>query len=131
MVHEVNIKVIGVGGAGGNAINRMIEAGLDGVEFIAVNTDLQVLNESLTDNRIQTGAKSTGGLGAGGNPDVGLKAAMESKAEIAESLDEAHMVFITAGLGGGTAPGSLGWLDTTQGQQARQARPDQRATPLA
>ena len=106
MPHKVNIKVIGIGGAGGNAINRMIEAGLDGIEFISINTDLQVLEMSLAERKIQIGSKSTGGLGAGGNPDLGLKAAMESKAEIGDALEDANMVFITAGMGGGTGTGA-------------------------
>jgi cell division protein FtsZ len=106
MVHGANIKVIGVGGAGGNAINRMVEAGLEGVEFVAVNTDLQALDQSLASRKIQIGLKSTRGLGAGGDPEVGLKSAMESKAELGETLEEADMVFITAGMGGGTGTGA-------------------------
>jgi cell division protein FtsZ len=106
MPHKASIKVIGIGGAGGNAINRMIESGLEGVEFIAINTDLQALEMTLADSKIQIGTKSTKGLGAGGDPDVGLKAAMESKAELGEVLDGADMVFITAGMGGGTGTGA-------------------------
>jgi cell division protein FtsZ len=106
MIYGANIKVIGVGGAGGNAINRMIESGLEGVEFIATNTDLQALEMSLADIKIQIGMKSTRGLGAGGNPEIGLKAAMESKSEIGEVLDNADMVFITSGMGGGTGTGA-------------------------
>ena len=106
MVYGANIKVIGVGGAGGNAINRMIEAGLEGVEFVATNTDLQALDQSLASAKIQIGTKSTRGLGAGGDPEIGLKAAMESKAELGEVLEEADMDFITAGMGGGTGTGA-------------------------
>ena len=95
------IKVIGVGGAGNNAVNRMIEAGIRNVEFIAVNTDRQTLNESKANSKIQIGEKLTRGLGAGANPDIGSQAAEESKAEIAEVLKGADMVFVTAGMGGG------------------------------
>ena len=101
-----NIKVIGVGGGGGNAVNRMIKAGLSGVEFWLMNTDLQVLEYGQTKNRIQLGAKSTAGLGAGGDPSVGEKAAEEAQQEITEALDGADMVFITAGMGGGTGTGA-------------------------
>jgi cell division protein FtsZ len=99
------IKVVGVGGGGGNAINRMIASGLEGVEFISVNTDAQALSNSLADKKIQIGEKLTRGLGAGGNPVVGQKAAEESKNEIAANLEGADMVFITAGMGGGTGTG--------------------------
>src|SRR5512143_665490 len=97
-----NIKVIGVGGGGTNAVNRMIEAGLNGVEFIAMNTDRQVLSISLAPNKLQLGDNLTRGLGAGGNPDIGRSAAEESKSEIKKILDGADMVFIAAGMGGGT-----------------------------
>ena len=100
------IKVIGVGGAGNNAVNRMIEAGIRNVEFIAVNTDRQTLNESKAGSKIQIGEKLTRGLGAGANPDIGSQAAEESKAEIAEVLKGADMVFVTAGMGGGTGTGA-------------------------
>ena len=100
------IKVIGVGGAGNNAVNRMIEAGIRNVEFIAVNTDRQTLNESKASSKIQIGEKLTRGLGAGANPDIGSQAAEESKAEIAEVLKGADMVFVTAGMGGGTGTGA-------------------------
>ncbi len=100
------IKVIGVGGAGNNAVNRMIEAGIRNVEFIAVNTDRQTLNESKANSKIQIGEKLTRGLGAGANPDIGSQAAEESKAEIAEVLKGADMVFVTAGMGGGTGTGA-------------------------
>ena len=100
------IKVIGVGGAGNNAINRMIESGIKGVEFIAVNTDRQALQISKASTRIQIGEKITRGLGAGANPDIGGQAAEESKSEIAEVLRGADMVFVTAGMGGGTGTGA-------------------------
>ena len=101
-----NIKVIGVGGGGGNALNRMIEDGLKGVEFIAVNTDQQALEESKAGTKIQIGEKLTRGLGAGANPEIGECSAEESKAEIAEALKGADMVFITSGMGGGTGTGA-------------------------
>ena len=100
------IKVIGVGGAGNNAVNRMIEAGIKNVEFIAVNTDRQTLNSSKAGSKIQIGEKLTRGLGAGANPDIGAQAAEESRAEIAEILKGADMVFVTAGMGGGTGTGA-------------------------
>ena len=100
------IKVIGVGGAGNNAINRMIEAGIKNVEFISVNTDKQALQLSQAGMRIQIGEKLTRGLGAGANPDVGAQAAEESKGEIAEALRGADMVFVTSGMGGGTGTGA-------------------------
>ena len=101
-----NIKVIGVGGAGNNAVNRMIEAGIKNVEFIAINTDRQALLLSKAPSRIQIGEKITRGLGAGANPDIGSQAAEESKTEIAEALKGADMVFVTAGMGGGTVTGA-------------------------
>ncbi len=104
--NKANIKVVGVGGGGGNAINRMIKAGLSGVEFWAMNTDSQVLEMSAATKKIQLGVKLTGGLGAGGNPSVGEKAAEESKEEILQALDNADMVFVTAGMGGGTGTGA-------------------------
>ena len=100
------IKVIGVGGGGCNAVNRMIESGVKGVEFIVANTDLQVLNASKAANKLQIGESITGGLGAGANPEVGREAAMESKAEIQEALKGADMVFVTCGMGGGTGTGA-------------------------
>jgi cell division protein FtsZ len=100
------IVVFGVGGAGGNAVNNMIEAGLEGVEFVVANTDAQQLQFSKTDRRIQLGAQVTQGLGAGAHPEVGMSAAEESYAEISEHLEGAHMVFITAGMGGGTGTGA-------------------------
>ncbi|MBO8176442.1 cell division protein FtsZ [Aeribacillus pallidus] len=100
------IKVIGVGGGGNNAVNRMIEHGVQGVEFIAVNTDAQALNLSKAEIKMQIGAKLTRGLGAGANPEVGKKAAEESKEQIEEALKGADMVFVTAGMGGGTGTGA-------------------------
>jgi cell division protein FtsZ len=100
------IVVFGVGGAGGNAVNNMIEAGLEGVEFVVANTDAQQLQFSKTNQRIQLGATTTQGLGAGAHPEVGMSAAEESNLEIGEHLDGAHMVFITAGMGGGTGTGA-------------------------
>ncbi|HHU20589.1 MAG TPA: cell division protein FtsZ [Bacilli bacterium] len=100
------IKVIGVGGGGNNAVNRMIEHGVQGVEFIAVNTDAQALNLSKAEVKIQLGNKLTRGLGAGANPEVGRKAAEESKEQIEEALAGADMVFVTAGMGGGTGTGA-------------------------
>ena len=102
------IKVIGLGGGGGNAINRMVESGVKGVEFIAANTDLQVLNTSKADVKIQIGATLTDGLGAGGKPEIGKESAVESKKEIEDALSGADMVFITAGMGGGTGTGAAG-----------------------
>jgi cell division protein FtsZ len=100
------IKVIGVGGGGNNAVNRMIEHGVQGVEFIAVNTDAQALNLSKAEVKMQIGAKLTRGLGAGANPEVGKKAAEESKEQIEAALSGADMVFVTAGMGGGTGTGA-------------------------
>lgn len=106
MDNFAHIKVIGVGGGGNNAVNRMVEAQLKGVEFIAVNTDKQALYTSKAEQKIQIGEKSTRGLGAGANPDVGKKAAEESKEEILKTLEGADMVFVTAGMGGGTGTGA-------------------------
>ena len=100
------IKVIGVGGGGGNAVNRMIKSGLTGVEFWLMNTDLQVLQFSTCKNKIQLGAKLTNGLGAGGEPQVGEKAAEEAQQEITSAIEGADMVFVTAGMGGGTGTGA-------------------------
>ena len=100
------IVVFGVGGAGGNAVNNMIEAGLEGVEFVVANTDAQQIQFSKTNRRIQLGVQVTQGLGAGAHPEVGMSAAEESALEIGEHLDGAHMVFITAGMGGGTGTGA-------------------------
>ncbi|MBQ6841508.1 MAG: cell division protein FtsZ [Bacilli bacterium] len=100
------IKVIGVGGGGCNAVNRMIEEGVQSVDFYVVNTDLQVLNASLATNKIQIGKNITGGRGAGANPEVGRAAALESKAELEEALQGADMIFVACGLGGGTGTGA-------------------------
>ncbi|MBO8155328.1 MAG: cell division protein FtsZ [Bacillaceae bacterium] len=100
------IKVVGVGGGGSNAVNRMIEHGVQGVEFIAVNTDAQALNLSKAEVKLQIGDKLTRGLGAGANPEVGRKAAEESKEQIEEAIQGADMVFVTAGMGGGTGTGA-------------------------
>lgn len=100
------IKVIGVGGAGGNAVNRMIAEDVKGVEFIAANTDVQALDNSDAETKIQLGAKLTRGLGAGATPEIGQKAAEESEEAIAESLKGADMIFVTAGMGGGTGTGA-------------------------
>ncbi len=101
----VVIKVIGVGGGGGNAVNRMVGSGIKGIDFIAVNTDKQALNYSAADVKLQVGEKLTGGRGAGSKPDVGEKAARESEDEIRKLLEGSNMVFITAGMGGGTGTG--------------------------
>jgi cell division protein FtsZ len=106
MEQFAQIKVIGIGGGGNNAVNRMINAGLRGVEFISINTDKQALFLSKANTKIQIGEKITKGLGAGANPDIGEKAANESKDEIGQSIKGADMVFITAGMGGGTGTGA-------------------------
>ncbi len=106
MENFAQIKVIGVGGGGNNAVNRMISAGLRGVEFIAINTDKQVLLRSEANTKIQIGEKLTRGLGAGANPDIGEKAAEECKDEILQAIKGADMVFVTAGMGGGTGTGA-------------------------
>lgn len=100
------IKVVGIGGGGNNAVNRMIDSGLKGVDFIVANTDLQVLNDSLAPTKIQLGSDLTDGLGAGANPAIGKEAALESKEEIEEALKGADMVFVTCGMGGGTGTGA-------------------------
>lgn len=99
------IRVVGVGGAGNNAVDRMITSGLTGVEYIAVNTDKQALKVSKANKKVQIGEKITKGLGAGANPDIGKKAAEESRDEIAEQIRGSDMVFVTAGMGGGTGTG--------------------------
>lgn len=103
---NAQIKVIGVGGGGGNAVNRMIEAGLKGVSYIVVNTDKQALNASVAETKVQIGEKLTRGLGAGANPETGMKAAQENIEEIVKYFDGVDMVFITAGMGGGTGTGA-------------------------
>jgi cell division protein FtsZ len=105
-VHGARIKVIGVGGGGGNAVNRMIAAKMEGVEFIAANTDVQALKLSNAPVKLQLGVRLTAGLGAGANPDVGRRAALEDSEKIIEALEGADMVFVTAGLGGGTGTGA-------------------------
>ncbi len=106
LLNSAKIKVIGVGGGGGNAVNRMIESGLEGIEFVVANTDLQALRMSRAPVKIQLGVKLTSGLGAGANPEVGRKAALEDSEKIIEALEGADMVFVTAGLGGGTGTGA-------------------------
>src|SRR5947207_1385618 len=101
-----NIKVIGVGGGGGNAINRMIQAGIKGVEFLGCNTDVQAMRASQAPSKIQIGAKLTKGLGAGANPEIGKQAALEDTDRILEALSGADMIFITTGMGGGTGTGA-------------------------
>ncbi|MCL1913932.1 MAG: cell division protein FtsZ [Eubacteriaceae bacterium] len=105
-IGTANIKVIGVGGAGNNAVNRMITSGLEGVTFFSVNTDSQALSQSLAENKLQIGAETTGGLGAGANPVVGERSAEENIDEIREMLEGADLVFITSGMGGGTGTGA-------------------------
>src|SRR5688572_11294868 len=100
------IKVVGVGGGGSNAVNRMIEAGLTGIEFIVVNTDQQALDLSAAEKKIQIGTSVTQGLGAGGNPQMGHRSAEESRDEIADAVAKSDLVFITAGMGGGTGTGA-------------------------
>ena len=102
----VNIKVVGVGGAGNNVVNHMVEVGVKGVEFIAINTDKQVLGASLADQKLQIGEKLTHGQGAGSDPEVGRKSAEESRNNIAKVFEDTDMVFITAGMGGGTGTGA-------------------------
>ncbi len=102
----VSIKVVGVGGGGGNVVNRMVKSGIKNVDFISVNTDKQALNVSSATFKIQIGEKLTNGQGAGSNPDVGRKSAEENRAQIAKALEDADMVFITAGMGGGTGTGA-------------------------
>src|SRR5512146_112958 len=104
--NNAKIKVVGVGGGGGNAVNRMIEASVEGVDFITANTDLQALQMSRAPIKIQLGVKLTNGLGAGANPDIGRKAALEDADQIIEALEGADMVFVTTGLGGGTGTGA-------------------------
>src|SRR5678809_870826 len=104
--NDAKIKVIGVGGGGGNAVNRMIDAGMKGIEFVVANTDLQALRMSRAAMKIQLGVKLTKGLGAGANPEVGRKAALEDSDKIIEALEGSDMVFVTTGLGGGTGTGA-------------------------
>ncbi|UEX89399.1 cell division protein FtsZ [Staphylococcus ratti] len=104
--HLATLKVIGVGGGGNNAVNRMIDHGMNNVEFIAINTDGQALNLSKAESKIQIGEKLTRGLGAGANPEIGKKAAEESREQIEDAIQGADMVFVTAGMGGGTGTGA-------------------------
>src|SRR5256885_16022204 len=104
--NDARIKVIGVGGGGGNAVNRMIDAGMDGIEFITANTDLQALRMSRAPMKIQLGVKLTNGLGAGANPEIGRQVALDDSDKIIEALEGADMVFVTTGLGGGTGTGA-------------------------
>ncbi len=106
MAPDVVIKVIGVGGGGGNALNRMIEEGIEGVDYIAVNTDAMALNSSKAPTKVQIGQKLTGGRGAGAKPEIGEKSAQENKEDISSSIKGANMVFIAAGMGGGTGTGA-------------------------
>ena len=103
---QARIKVLGVGGGGGNAINRMIDEGIDGVEFIAINTDVQVLSLNKAEKKVQIGPRTTGGLGAGSSPEIGKKSAEESKDELRKVIEGADLLFITAGMGGGTGTGA-------------------------
>ena len=105
-VNGANIKVVGIGGGGGNAVNRMIEAGIEGVQFLVANTDLQALKSSRAAIKIQIGEKLTRGLGAGGDPEIGRQSALEDTEKIIEAIEGADMVFITTGLGGGTGTGA-------------------------
>jgi cell division protein FtsZ len=114
--HGARIKVVGVGGGGGNAVSRMIAAGLQGIEFIAINTDLQALRANRSPVKIQIGGKLTKGLGAGANPDVGRQAAVEDTEKICDALEGADMVFITTGLGGGTGTGAAPVVASIAGQ---------------
>ena len=132
MRNNAKLKVIGVGGGGNNAVNRMIETGVEGVEFIAANTDLQALQMSRAPKKFQLGVKLTNGLGAGANPEVGRQAALEDTDRIIAALEGADMVFVTTGLGGGTGTGAapiiaslaseMGALDRGRGHQAIRLR---------
>jgi cell division protein FtsZ len=117
------IRVIGLGGGGNNAVNRMIETGLRGVQFVAANTDAQVLATSLADTRIQIGDHLTKGLGAGANPEVGEQAAIEDRDRIAEVLRGSDLVFITAGMGGGTLPAPRRSSRRSRASKARSPSP--------
>src|SRR6266513_3209297 len=113
------IKVIGVGGGGGNAVNRMIQAGIKGIEFLVANTDVQAMRTSLASNKIQLGAKLTKGLGAGANPEIGKQAALEDTDRILESLGGADMIFITTGMGGGTGTGAAPIIASLRSEERR------------
>src|SRR5437667_10671376 len=110
------IKVIGVGGGGSNAVNRMVQVGLDGVQFIVANTDLQALNGNAAPIKLQIGSKLTNGLGAGADPNVGRQAALEDTEKIIQALDGADMVFVTTGLGGGTGTGAAPVIASLAGE---------------
>src|SRR5574344_2107495 len=103
---SLNLGVIGVGGAGGNAVNDMVSSGLTGCAFFAANTDAQVLSKSLVADRIQLGERTTQGLGAGANPEIGRQSAEESLDKIKEAIKDLHLLFLTAGMGGGTGTGA-------------------------
>jgi cell division protein FtsZ len=121
--HGAKIKVIGVGGGGGNAVNRMIAAKLEGVEFMVANTDVQALQASNAPVKIQLGSKLTKGLGAGANPDIGRRAALEDTEKIIDAMEGADMVFVTAGLGGGTGTGALRLWPVSPANSARSPWP--------
>ena len=116
------IKVVGVGGGGCNAVNRMIESGVKGVDFIVANTDLQVLNNSKAPVKIQIGTELTNGLGAGANPQIGKEAALESKQDIIAALEGADMVFVTCGMGGGTGTGAAPVIASIAQEQAQSGK---------
>ena len=113
----VKIKVIGIGGGGNNVVNRMVRSGVGGVDFVAVNTDKQVLNISSAGYKIQIGEKLTHGQGAGSDPEVGRKSAEESRSQITKALEDTDMVFITAGMGGGTGTGAAPIVAETAKEQ--------------
>ena len=115
----VTIKVVGIGGAGNNVVNRMVKSGTQGVEFIAVNTDKQALAVSSADQKIQIGEKLTHGQGAGSDPEVGKKSAEESRNNIAKAVEDADMVFITAGMGGGTGTGAAPTVADIRSEERR------------
>ena len=117
----VSIKVVGVGGGGNNVVNRMVRSGAKGVDFIAVNTDKQALNASSANYKLQIGEKLTGGKGAGSNPEIGRKAAEESRNQISKALEETDMVFVTAGMGGGTGTGAAPVVAEIARERAQQA----------
>ena len=115
-IGSARIKVIGVGGGGGNAVNRMVQVGLDGVQFVVANTDLQALNGNVASIKLQIGSKLTKGLGAGADPNVGRQAALEDTEKIIQALDGADMVFVTTGLGGGTGTGAAPVIASLAGE---------------
>src|SRR5919206_351448 len=128
------IKVIGVGGGGGNAVNRMIQAGIKGIEFLVANTDVQAMRTSLATNKIQIGGKLTKGLGAGANPEIGKQAALEDTDRILEALSGADMIFITSAMGGGTGTGAAPrsrWTKCTKPRRSFRNRPTKGPTSAA